>query len=336
MNAPTNQSSEDNEVHHKAAVRKILEMLKTHFQEIHDPLMLGLWVLGLTVAISVNYSLNFADQILNAGYGKWFQPFAYFAFYGTAFYGTIGLLIATKRIPSPSSKFWAVSVVMLALLALNGSFYLHEKLSASFELVDERYFSKKLMVNFRGVIVFGPFLLLLRKWWWTTEGPKRYGLVWPKSGVRAYLIMVLCMLPLLIAASFLPDFLKTYPRWRPWQYDAVFGLEKWQMTALYELSYAVDFVMVELVFRGLLVIGLAKWLGPHSVLPMVSTYAFLHFGKPLGETLGSIPGGYILGVLALRTNSIVSGIIAHWGIAFGMEGSAVSQHIRIGTPGAGL
>jgi len=312
-------------------LNKVYRLLTEHLKEVLCPRFFLLWGFFLGTAILLNYQFDFSDQILNSLYGKWYYPFAYFAFYGTAFYGTLAILLYTKQVARPSQKFWGVSIAMLMLLAFNGSFYLHEQLTASFDLVDERYFAKKLLVNCRGVVVFGPWLLLLRRWWWPAEGPKRYGIVWPSSGVKPYLMMILCMLPLLIAASFLPDFLKTYPRWRPWQYDAVFGLEKWQMTALYEISYAVDFVMVELVFRGLMVIGLAKWLGPQVVFPMVATYAFLHFGKPLGETLGSIPGGYILGVLALRTNSIVGGIIAHWGIAFGMEGAAFVQHSRLGT-----
>jgi membrane protease YdiL (CAAX protease family) len=62
-----------------------------------------------------------------------------------------------------------------------------------------------------------------------------------------------------------------------------------------------------------------KYLGNYVVLPMVVVYAVLHFGKPRGETLGCIGGGYILGILALRTKNIYGGIAIHMGIAFLME-----------------
>ena len=62
---------------------------------------------------------------------------------------------------------------------------------------------------------------------------------------------------------------------------------------------------------------------------MVVCYASLHFGKPLGETIGSIFGGYILGVLALQTRSIWGGIIVHVGVAWLMDLAALLQKAEI-------
>jgi len=42
---------------------------------------------------------------------------------------------------------------------------------------------------------------------------------------------------------------------------------------------------------------------------MVVAYASIHFGKPLGETIPSVFGGYLLGVLALYTRSIWGGLL---------------------------
>lgn len=66
-----------------------------------------------------------------------------------------------------------------------------------------------------------------------------------------------------------------------------------------KFAYAWDFVSVELAFRGFLIIGMIKILGKGAVLPMAVTYAFYHFGKPAGETISSVFGGYILGIIAL-------------------------------------
>ena len=71
---------------------------------------------------------------------------------------------------------------------------------------------------------------------------------------------------------------------------------------------------------------MVKLLGKEAVLPMVSMYAFLHFGKPLGETIGSVFGGYILGVIALKKEHIFGGFIIHVGVAYLMEITAFWQH----------
>ena len=44
------------------------------------------------------------------------------------------------------------------------------------------------------------------------------------------------------------------------------------------MFYLFNFFNIELLFRGVLVIGMVHYLGPKAILPMVVTYAFLHFG----------------------------------------------------------
>jgi membrane protease YdiL (CAAX protease family) len=63
---------------------------------------------------------------------------------------------------------------------------------------------------------------------------------------------------------------------------------------------------------------------------MASFYCYIHFGKPLGETLGSIFGGYVLGVIAYRTGSIYGGILVHLGVAWLMELTAFLQKFVLG------
>jgi membrane protease YdiL (CAAX protease family) len=97
------------------------------------------------------------------------------------------------------------------------------------------------------------------------------------------------------------------------------GWSPWVPMAIREIFYGLDFFNVELLFRGFMVIGLSQWLGKDAIMPMVTTYCFLHFGKPVGEAISSIAGGYILGVLAFRTRGIWGGVIIHMGIAWLME-----------------
>jgi len=96
---------------------------------------------------------------------------------------------------------------------------------------------------------------------------------------------------------------------------------------IFELLYGADFLNVELLFRGFFVVGMAQILGKHAVMPMVIIYCFLHFGKPAGEAISSIFGGYILGIIALNTRSVWGGIIIHVGVAWMMEAAAyVTKH----------
>ncbi|NNE28673.1 MAG: CPBP family intramembrane metalloprotease, partial [Saprospiraceae bacterium] len=91
----------------------------------------------------------------------------------------------------------------------------------------------------------------------------------------------------------------------------------------YEPFYLGGFMMLEWLFRGLLVIGMVKYLGHRAILPMAALYCLIHFGKPMGECISSIFGGYLLGVFAYYSRSIWGGIIVHMGIAFMMDLAAL-------------
>jgi len=88
-----------------------------------------------------------------------------------------------------------------------------------------------------------------------------------------------------------------------------------QMASLFELVYLSDFIRVEALFRGALVIGLARFLGKDTIITMAALYCVLHFNKPLGETISSFFGGYLLGTIAYYQQNIVGGCIVHVGIA---------------------
>ena len=122
-----------------------------------------------------------------------------------------------------------------------------------------------------------------------------------------------------LAVAFTPQFLDFYPKMHITWYDGALGWERWQLIGAFELCYANDFLGVEGLFRGALVIGLARWLGCRAVLPMALTYMCIHLGKPDLELLSSVGGGYLLGVLAWRTRHLWGGIIIHQGIAMFFE-----------------
>jgi hypothetical protein len=134
-----------------------------------------------------------------------------------------------------------------------------------------------------------------------------------------YLFLLLLVTPLVALASTQPDFLHYYPKVKSIAFINGYAHPAWPWKLLYEISYGLDFVSIELFFRGLLVLGLARWAGSKAILPMAAFYCTVHFGKPLGECISSFFGGLILGVLAFRTRSILGGLMVHLGLAWMME-----------------
>ncbi|MDA7802982.1 CPBP family intramembrane metalloprotease [Crocinitomix sp.] len=150
--------------------------------------------------------------------------------------------------------------------------------------------------------------------------PEFYGLKLNGAKILPYFWLILFMLPLIYLASFQPDFLQTYPSYPRYNFEYSFlEVNQWITAGIYELCYGFDFISVELFFRGFMVIALSRFVGKDAILPMVAVYCFLHFGKPAGEAISSIFGGYILGILAYKSRNIYGGLIAHLGVAWGME-----------------
>jgi membrane protease YdiL (CAAX protease family) len=161
------------------------------------------------------------------------------------------------------------------------------------------------------------------------ESSHFYGFKIKGVNLKPYAMMLCLMLPLIAWASFQVDFMATYPSYKPGVTECVYHLPAWQTESIYEVLYCLDFTTIELIYRGFMVIGMAGIMGRASVFPMVATYAFLHFGKPMAEAISSIAGGFILGVIAYYTRSIIGGIIIHAGIALGMDVASLTQLGRL-------
>lgn len=146
-----------------------------------------------------------------------------------------------------------------------------------------------------------------------------FGLTWKNFRSKPYFLILCCLVPLIALASTQPDFLHTYPKVKNVAFIDGYATPVWPWKLLYEISYGLDFLSIEIFFRGLLVIGLARYAGEYAILPMAVFYCTIHFGKPLGECVSSFFGGLALGVIALRTRSILGGLIVHLGLAWMME-----------------
>jgi hypothetical protein len=146
-----------------------------------------------------------------------------------------------------------------------------------------------------------------------------FGLTAKNFRSKPYFLILCGLVPLIALASTRPDFLQMYPKVKNIAFIGGYAKPVWPWNLLYEISYGLDFLSIELFFRGLLVIGLARYAGEYAILPMAAFYCTIHFGKPMGECISSFFGGLALGVIALRTRSILGGLIVHLGLAWLME-----------------
>ncbi len=91
-------------------------------------------------------------------------------------------------------------------------------------------------------------------------------------------------------------------------------------------TYLLFYLGWEFFFRGFLLFGLEGELGAaNAVLIQATMSAMLHIGDPAGEAFGGFAGGILWGVAALRTRSLLPGLVGHatlgisldWFICFG-------------------
>jgi hypothetical protein len=281
----------------------------------------------LTITIWLNYQYHLYDRMTAVYYKTPMSILVYWCFYSFAFISAIIFVSIFKEKDKPifNKKFILFGLIGLAILSLDSSYYILEFTGPI--MPDNAYvykWVKSLMGNLSSfVTVIVPLYIM----YFTVNyfKPEFYGLRLNGAKAKNYLWLILFMIPLIYIASFRPDFLETYPTYNDNFEYRFLGTDQWKTAGLYELCYGFDFVSVELFFRGFLVVALSRFVGKDAILPMVVVYAFLHFGKPAGETISSIFGGYILGILAFQSRNIFGGLIAHLGVAWGMEYFAYLQ-----------
>lgn len=78
----------------------------------------------------------------------------------------------------------------------------------------------------------------------------------------------------------------------------------------------VDLFGWEFIWRGLMLFGMARVLGPGpAILLQAVPFAFMHLGKPEIETFSTIFGGVAFGFIAWQSESFLYPFLIHWFIA---------------------
>lgn len=314
-------------------MKSIFLDIKTHLKEDFKWSTYSYFALFLTVSIYFNYKYDIEDSIIDP-HLRSIQGFLYYLFlYLFGYYGMAvpQLILSKKTHVLKQPRYWIRSGFFILVCSFAASFYLSWFVERNHFNHFDFIFTYNLFVQ--GSCFITTFTPLLIFWLITKKGNESfYGFRFRNTNLKPYFIMLGCMMPLLIWASFQSDFQETYPALKSWKLYKPFGLSEFKTTAIFESFYGFSFICVELLFRGALIIGLSKILGKEVILPMVTMYAFLHFGKPMAETIGSIFGSYILGVVALKKEHLFGGIIIHMGVALSMDLLAMLQHYVIQHP----
>jgi len=305
----------------------IKKSLQSLFQEAYsftkNDFHLLSYVYTLTLifgCIYLNYTTGFYRDVMNVTYNSGNSMWAFPLFYSFMYFAVaIPILIFQKEYKIIRNKgFFLKSLFFIVLYGVASGYCGYREWEFASLFTEEKYFLFRIAAQLKGsFIILIPLILLKISIDKKVDG--FYGIARNTKHIHGYLTLFALLIPFLIVTSFTPDFLNAYPQFRPWLYEDIFGWPVWVSTLLFETIYALDFVITELVFRGALVIGMISILGRKAILPMVAMYVSIHFGKPLGETLSSIFGGYVLGALAYQTRHIWGGIIVHICLALTME-----------------
>ena len=304
-------------------MKKLLGYL-LEFQRKHFDLKLYLiTAVFITCWIAFNYALDFEDSYLDSLRGDFLYWPAMFFWMLIPFLGVVTILIVLRKTENVfrQKRFWLMAVIGFAILSTDRTFSWYGFMRAYLTPVDFRFFARCINWSLSLFVDVLPLLMVYRIF--ESERPRTYyWLSLQKTDLRPYFQLLLVAIVIIGIGSFFSDIKAYYPRYQHSGGDRfadAHGLPVWVSVLIYELCYGSDFVAVELFFRGFLIHAFVKMLGGYAVFPMVATYAFLHFGKPLTETVSSVFGGYILGVVSYKTNNVWGGIIIHMGVAWSME-----------------
>lgn len=133
-----------------------------------------------------------------------------------------------------------------------------------------------------------------------------------------YGVCLLFVLPAIWLVSRQPDFGTYYPFYKN-------ASRSYYDLLVWEGMYFVQFLGLELFFRGLWLGALRKSLGSGAIFSMCVPYCMIHFGKPYLEANGAIVAGVVLGSLSMRTKSIYAGFFVHITVALLMDLLALSH-----------
>lgn len=278
--------------------------------------------------ICLNYVFDFEDSHLKTIANGTTSFLAYSATHAVGYYSIILLLFFYRKDKSfiRSWEFWLKSLIIIFAFGFDRSLRLFDYLS-DFPGPTRVYLHRTI----KNVIWLITILIPITTAYfiWDRKQLKNlYGLTVKGVYFKPYFSLLLIIIPLTFFASFSEGFQIQYPSYKAYYGTLIIRngiMPEWLTIVVYEACYLFDFIPIELIFRGFLIHSMIRLLGKDVILPMAAMYAVIHFGKPPGETISSVFGGYILGVISYYSKNIWGGVFVHMGLAFFMEFFAFIQ-----------
>jgi|TARA_B110000879_G_scaffold37344_1_gene51964 hypothetical protein len=278
----------------------------------------GFIIIGvfLGLLIVTNYQLDIEDNFIDKLKPAALRIPAFFCLNAIAYFGVLFLLkFFRKDALIINLKTFAYAALGLLILSIDRSVFPYF-VKPVLGLLDPQQFLfwYKIFFNAYGWITIFGILTLCKFLLDNKRSIGLYGLHFECINLKFYVILVALIIPLTALAALsseINSFYPVYQRCGGYAFAVFHQLPEWISVLIYEFFYLTDFLNTELLFRGFLVIGVSKYLGKDAILPMVAAYAVLHFGKPVGETISSVFGGYLLGVLAFYSKNIWGGALVH-------------------------
>ncbi len=275
--------------------------------------------------VTINYKFGIETKWLYNLPTRLTKFAGFYLVYSVAFIVPFVLLLFLKQqlflLPT---TFWVLLIIAPAIFAAKVSAGGWAQLIHLANIDRARFYAILVNLPSRFIIVFIPLLFF---YWLNRQQTSFWGITLTGFDWRPYLLMLLIMVPLIAFASTQADFLKAYPKLQQVDFIASKSSHSWLYKLLFEFSYGIDFITIELFFRGFLVFAFVRYVGIDAILPMAVFYCSIHFGKPVFECISSFFGGLLLGIIAYRTQSIIGGIMIHLGIAWMMEAGAYIGHL---------
>lgn len=302
-------------------MRQVYFYLRNYLRDHFDCKAYATIAVFLALCFVFNYHYDFEDGVVDSYRGNWPAYFlAMFAFMGFPYACICMILAAFGMVNIKSTHLWLKFLIGFTILSIDRTYSATVLIPDGLPHTDYRFYLKCLNWGSNVLVTVLPLYMVYL--FTDRDQPFCYGLNTNKFNPKPYLQLLGLAALAIFIGSFLGDLQRYYPRYLHSSgnaYATAHDLPAWVTMLMYEIAYGSSFIPVEVFFRGFLIYGFTRWLGPHAVLPMIGCYAFLHFGKPISEAVSSVFGGFILGVIALNARSVWGGIIIHLGVAWAME-----------------
>ena len=306
-------------------LKQLIQYLKKYSSDNFNAKIYLLTGLFLALCIWLNYQFQIYSNISAQYREEWsyFPIMAVFMAFPYLVISSFSLLDTEKQRWPRSKEFWTKFVIAFIIIGIERSFYLHKDWGQSLDIIDWQFYVGTMAW---GRTFLSTFLLSILFYWLyerkRDQDKTWFGLRMDQTNYKLYLSLIALVFGGIYLASYISELSAYYPRYQQVG-GAAFankhGFSEYVSVLIYELVYGASFINVELFFRGVLVIGFARILGPHAVLAMIGSYVFLHFGKPITECISSALGGYVIGILAFYSKRIWGGVVLHISLAWSMD-----------------